>query len=70
MIVALANSKLCMNCEYISDAADAKTETCLKCGEHANWLPLGKILSGKGEVSYGNADGRGYESMGTALLAS
>jgi hypothetical protein len=40
-LITLAAAKLCMNCEFISDA---KHELCPKCGCFANWLPLGKLL--------------------------
>lgn len=47
-MVALAKAKLCMNCEYISDATK---ETCPHCGEFANWLSVSNALSGKREVT-------------------
>jgi len=39
--VPLADAKLCLNCEYISNATK---ETCPQCAAPANWLILANIL--------------------------
>lgn len=40
--IRLAEAKLCVGCECISDAT---TETCPHCGSYANWLSISRLLT-------------------------